>query len=70
MATLFLVWYHGSRHGADWTPLTIRTGVTGRLSLNVNGAYWTPVLLTRQSYMRQRRRECGKGALKERERDK
>ena len=92
MATLFLVWYHGSCHGADRTPLTIRTGVTGRLSLHVNGADrtlltvrtgvtgrlsihvngadWTPVLLTRQSYMRQRRRDCGKWALKERERER
>ena len=45
MATLFLVWYHGSCHGADRTPLTISTGVTGRLSLQVNGAHGTPVLL-------------------------
>ena len=38
MATLFLVLCHGSRHGADWTPLPVRTGVTGPLSLHVNGA--------------------------------
>ena len=57
-------------NGADQTLLIARTGVTGRLSLHVNGADWTPVLFTRQSYMRQRGRDCGKGALKERERER
>ena len=57
MATLFLVLCHGSRHGADWTPLPVRTGVTGRLSIHVNGADWTPVLFIRQSYIYEAEKE-------------
>ena len=30
-------------NGADRTPLTVGTGVTGRLSLHVNGADRTPL---------------------------
>ena len=40
-------------NGADRTPLTIRTGVTGRLSLQVNGAHGTPVLFTRHEAERE-----------------
>ena len=60
------VWCYGSCHGADWTPLTVRTGIMGCLSLHVNRADRTPVLFTAQSCMRQRGKDCGKGVLKER----